>query len=127
MSDKKIKLILRIGLAFAFLYPAISAFFNPDAWIGYFPTFVLDIVQNDLTILYGFGVIEIIIGLWLLSGKHIFYPSTAAIILLAAIVLFNINQMDVLFRDISILAMAIALLLTNLPKGGSNGADNALV
>ena len=127
MLKGKTELILRIGLAFAFLYPAVSGFFNPEAWIGYFPVFILDVVPNELVLLYGFGIIEIIIGLWILSGKYIFYPSAAAALLLAAIVLFNINQMDVLFRDVSILAMAIALLSTNLPKSRSNSASDTPV
>jgi hypothetical protein len=29
--DKKVNLLLRVGVAFAFIYPAISAVFNPFA------------------------------------------------------------------------------------------------
>ncbi len=111
-----VSLILRIGLAFAFLYPAISALFNPFAWIGYFPEFTHTIVPNDTILLSLFGFIEVIIGFWILSGKHIFYPSVAAAVLLFLIVAFNFPQMDVVFRDISIFAMAVALAILHYPK-----------
>lgn len=102
--------ILRIGLAFSFLYPAISAWFNPFAWIGYFPPFMIDMVgTHDMLLLHAFGVTEIVIGLWLLFGRRIFWPSAIAAFYLFAIVVLNLNQMDVIFRDISIFAIAIAL------------------
>ena len=113
--EKKVLLVLRVGLAFAFLYPAVSAYFNPFAWIGYFPLFVLEIVGNDTLTLHTFGVVEIIIALWLLWGKHIFYPSLLALFMLVGIVAFNFNQMDILFRDFGIAAMAFALVLASNP------------
>jgi len=103
-------LILRLSLAFAFLYPPISALFNPYSWIGYFPDFTRGII-DDLVLLHLFGVVEVVIGAWLLWGKNLFYPSVAASVLLLGIVIFNIGQMDVLFRDISILGIALALAL----------------
>ena len=114
-TNKKVDLLLRAGVAFAFIYPAISAFFNPFAWIGYFPSFTLGIV-SDPVLLNLFGAVEIIIGLWILSGTKIFIPSVLATIILIAIVVFNANQMDVLFRDISIAAMSLVLALMHFPK-----------
>lgn len=113
---KHVSLILRTGLAFAFLYPAISAVFNPLAWIGYFPEFARAIIPNDTLLLHLFGLAEAVIGLWLLSGKHIFYPSVAAAVFLLLIVAFNFSQMDVVFRDLSIFAIAIALVVLHFPK-----------
>ena len=110
-----ISLILRLGLAFAFLYPAISAVFNPFAWIGYFPQFAHIIIPNDALLLHLFGAIEIVIGLWLLYGKHIFYPSVAAAAMLFFIVVFNFSQMDIVFRDLSIFAIAVALVVLHRP------------
>ena len=112
--NKKVGLLLRIGVAFAFLYPALSALYNPLAWIGYFPAFTLGIVP-DTVLLHVFGVIEIIIGLWILSGRKIFIPSTLATIMLVAIVTFNANLMDVVFRDLSIAAMSAALAILSYP------------
>ncbi len=116
MHGSRTEKILRFGLALAFIYPAISAWFNPFAWIGYFPSFLLNFAgSNDILLLHAFGVTEIIIGLWLIFGKKIFWPSVVAGAYLVGIVVLNLNQMDVIFRDISILAIAIALAWSNRP------------
>ena len=61
-------LLLRVGAALAFLYPPFSALTgDPYTWLGYFPPFVQGYLP-DLVLLHAFGVIEIIIGLWILSG-----------------------------------------------------------
>lgn len=107
--------LLRIGVAFAFLYPAISAIFNPYAWIAYFPPFLLGIIP-DLWLLHMFGIIEVFIALWIFSGRNIFVPSALAFVILASIILLNPAQMDVIFRDIPIALMALLLMLTNKPQ-----------
>lgn len=107
-----VELLLRIGVAFSFIYPPISAFFAPYSWVGYFPPFVTDLVPLEaITLLHIFGVFELAIGAWILFGKRIFLPSVAAVAFLFLIVGFNLAQMDVLFRDIPIMLMAIALAL----------------
>mgnify|MGYP001166529298 FL=1 len=99
-------------MAFAFIYPAVSAWFNPYAWVGYFPPIVLDFVgSNDVILLHAFGVTEILIGLWIILGRKILLPSIIASAYLVGIILLNLNQMDVIFRDISILAIALALIV----------------
>lgn len=108
--EKLPKLLLRIGVAFAFLYPPINALSNPDSWIGYFPKFVHGLVP-DLVLLHGFGLIEVVIALWILSGKKIFWPSLAASVMITTIVLMNLNNFEVLFRDLSIAVMALALAI----------------
>ena len=108
MRDKLSDLILRIGVAFAFLYPAIDAVSNPDSWIGYFPKFMQGVIP-DTFLLHGFGLIEICIALYILFGKNIFWPSLIASTMLLGIVIFNLNNFDILFRDIAILAMTLSL------------------
>jgi hypothetical protein len=63
-------------------------------------------------LLHGFGIIEIVIALWILSGKNILIPSTLATLMLLGIVAFNIPLMDVVFRDLSIAAMSASLSYT---------------
>lgn len=103
-------LVLRIGVAFAFLYPPINALSNPESWIAYFPQFTRGIVADDL-LLHTFDVVEVIIALWILSGKRIFLPSAAATVMLAAIVAFNLNSFEVIFRDLAIAAASLALAI----------------
>jgi len=113
--DRKIHVLLRAALAFSFIYPPISAFLNPYAWVGYFPTFLTTLPIDQLVLLHVFGVFEIMLAIWILSGKHMRIAASIAAATLAVIVLFNLSQLDVLFRDIPILMIAIALVYTH-PK-----------
>jgi len=108
---KNPQLLPRIAIAGAFLYPAISALLTPAAWIGYFPHFMLGIVP-DTVLLSIWSLAEVVIALWILSGKKIFLPSLAACVLLLAIVLFNIPLMSILFRDAALALVALYLALT---------------
>ncbi|HEY4522634.1 MAG TPA: hypothetical protein VJH91_03320 [Candidatus Paceibacterota bacterium] len=102
--------VLRAGVAFAFLYPPIHAIWHPDIWIGYFPPFLFGYVPDEV-LLHGFGIVEIIIALWILSGHKIFWPSLIAAAMLTGIVVFHWGSFEVLFRDASIAAAALALAL----------------
>lgn len=103
--------ILRFGAAFAFLYPPFAAIGDPYSWIGYFPRFVQNLPIESLFLLHSFGVIEVIIGLWILSGWRIRFPAAVATLMLIGIVVFNVPQFPVLFRDLSIAALTLALTL----------------
>jgi len=104
--------LLRVGVAFAFVYPAISAWIHPFSWIGCFPPFVLAVAGSyDMVLLHTFGIVEIGIALWILFGRDILIPSTLAAAMLFGIVVFNISQIDVLFRDIPIFIMALILAM----------------
>jgi len=113
--DKVADVILRIGLAFAFLYPALDAIVEPYAWIGYFPPFMRGIVP-DLVLLHAFGAFEIIIALWILSGWRVFYPTALALVMLVAIVCFNMADFQILFRDLAIASIALSILVSGTAK-----------
>jgi uncharacterized membrane protein YphA (DoxX/SURF4 family) len=113
-TERAISLLLRLGVAFAFLFPALNAFLDPYAWIGYFPPFLMGILPDEL-LLHGFGILEILLALWILSGRRIFIPSLVATVMLFAIVLFNLRDFQVLFRDIPIAFMALILTLQHRP------------
>jgi hypothetical protein len=113
-------LSLRIGVAFAFLYPPIDAISNPETWLGYFPQFVTSLAESagipDLMLLHAFGFVEVVIALWILSGWRIFWPSAAATALLLAIVVFDWSEFEILFRDLSIAAASLSLALAHYDK-----------
>lgn len=104
------EILLRVGVAVALLYPPIAALGDPDSWLGYFPAFLTTLAgTHELLLLHAFGVIEVIVALWILFGKRIFIPSVIAAVMLVAIVVFNLNQFPILFRDVAIALMAAAL------------------
>jgi len=109
VMNKKANFLIRLAVAFAFVYAGISGFINPDTWIGYFPAWSKGFVP-DTTLLIIWGIVEIAIGFWILFGKKILIPSIIATLSLAGIVVFNWNQIDIIFRDISIMLAALALI-----------------
>jgi hypothetical protein len=119
--------LLRVGVAFAFLYPMLDALANPDSWLGYFPQFLLASGIPSGALLHGFGVIEAIIALWILSGWRIEWPAAAAVVMLAAIVAFNAAQFEILFRDLSIALAAAALAADAYGKRKNRARDASLV
>ncbi len=104
-------LLLRVGAAFAFLYPPLRALQDPVSWLGYFPHFIRTLPIDPLVLLHGFGAVEIILALWILSGWRIRIPALLATVMLLAIVAFNLADLDIVFRDISIALMTFALAL----------------
>lgn len=120
--ERAANLALRIGLAFAFLYPPLNAVIDPSAWIGYFPSFTRGYVPDEV-LLHAFGVVEIGIAVWVLSGWKIFWPSLVAMGMLLGIVVFNPSNFQVLFRDVSLAAMALALAMISYGHERSAGVS----
>ncbi|OGG44892.1 hypothetical protein A2673_03350 [Candidatus Kaiserbacteria bacterium RIFCSPHIGHO2_01_FULL_50_13] len=114
-NGRVIDWLLRVGLAFSLLYPPIAAYFDPFSWIGYFPAFTRGVMPDE-TLLIVFGAVEIALALWLLSGWRVHIPAMLAAVLLLAIAVFNLGQFPVLFRDISIAVMAVALAIIHWPR-----------
>jgi hypothetical protein len=108
--DHVTNVMLRAGVAFAFLYPPIDALFDPYTWIGYLPHFVRGFVP-DIVALYSFGILEILIALWILWGKRILMPSLTAVIILVLIIFLNLKDFQIIFRDIPIALMAAVLAI----------------
>lgn len=110
-------MLLRLSVAFSFIYPAVSAIWDPYSWIGYFPSFMLSATgANSFLLLHAFGAVETLLALWILFGKRVFIPSLIAAVMLLAIVAFNLPQFPILFRDISIALAALALAALHAPK-----------
>ncbi|MEK6840785.1 MAG: hypothetical protein AABX79_02420 [Nanoarchaeota archaeon] len=99
---------LRVGLAFVFIYAAVSGFLDPQSWIGYVPHFIGNDVMRGY-FLFANGVVEIFLGLWLLSGKKTFYSGIVSALLLAGIAIANLGSFIVVFRDVGLFFAAVAL------------------
>lgn len=113
--EQLVSFLLRTGLAVAFLYAAVSSFLDPPAWIGFFPAAVRQFFPAQALLIL-FSLYEIGLALWLLSGRFIRQVAMAALVTLVLIILTNITLLDILFRDLSILAAAAALLALHWHK-----------
>mgnify|MGYP001572074988 CR=1 FL=1 len=61
-------------------------------------------------LLYLFAGYEIILGLWLLSGRQLVMSSLFAFATLAGVVVFNLGALDLVFRDVGLSFAALALV-----------------
>lgn len=118
-SKQLVSIILRVSLAFAFIYPAVNAIFDPSSWIGYFPPFIMGYVPDEV-LLHSFGALEVLLALWVLSGWKVHIPASLMALMLLAIVMFNIPQFQVTFRDLSIAGIALALVVISPRKNTKN-------
>ncbi len=100
-------LLLRLGLAFSFLYAGTSSLMSPNDWVGYLPAFIPQVHRLDLLKL--FSVYEIGLGLWLLTGRYVKYAALLAALTLAGVVVVNLSVFSVTFRDVSLIFAALAL------------------
>ena len=111
------ELLLRASLAFSFIYPPIAALIKPYDWVGYIPTALQDLVApHTILFLHGIGGVEVLLAIWIMFGKKIFAPSVVAGAFLIAIVIMNPTQFDILFRDVSLAGIALALMYLHRPK-----------
>lgn len=107
--ERLVSFFLRTGLAIGFLYAALSSFLDPNAWAGFLPMEARDVISGNL-LLALFSSYEIVLALWLLSGRAVRNAAWASVITMTLIILFNLPSLDVVFRDLVILAAAAALL-----------------
>lgn len=107
---------LRTGLAVVFFYAAISSLMQPSSWVGFIPAWIREIFSGDI-LLKLFSTYELILGLWLISNKKTFYAAAFTSLTMLAILIANITQLDIIFRDACIFLSAIALMFLSYRKG----------
>lgn len=116
MTQEKISIwLLRLGIAGVFLYAGVASLLYPQNWIGYLPTFFSSIIPNNLLLL-GFSFYELVLAGWILSGKKTFFAGSIACVTLVGIIVVNIHDIDILFRDIAIIFAASALAVSSYKK-----------
>lgn len=113
--NRIVSLVLRLGLAFAFLYVAFASFVDPTSWIGFFPPFLRGLIPDNI-LLVSFSIYELLLGAWLVWGRAAFFSGVLSALTLAGIVLTNLAEMDIVFRDVSIFSAAVALAILHYHK-----------
>jgi hypothetical protein len=99
---------LRVGLAIVFLYAGIASLLTPTDWIGFIPAWVRSMVPAEMFLML-FSAFEILLALWLLSGKRAFWSAIVSCITIFSITVGNLGALDIVFRDVTIFAMGVAL------------------
>ncbi len=104
---------LRLGLAFVFLYAAISASLEPAAFSAYFPSF-LPAWAVDVALPL-FGIFEVGLALAFLTGNRTYEAALLATATLVGIVIFNPDAFAVLFRNVAIAGATLTLASMTRP------------
>ncbi len=105
---------LRLGLAFVFAYAGIAMLLTPTNWIGYIPLFVKNILGAQTQVfLYTHAVFEIVLAAWLVWGRWLKWAAALAFLNLAAITVFNLALLDIVFRDVGLALAALSLYFLN--------------
>lgn len=134
--------ILRIGLGVVFFWFGLDKLLRPWYWEGWMPSWMGSILPVSLTsFLYIQGIVELMIGVLLIMGLFTRVASLIASLILGGIIstfVFNANVIghftkfhidgdiffliltETLFRDLGLLAGAIALILLG---GGAFSLD----
>ncbi len=99
---------LRIGLAFVYMYAAFFISWDVKTGAKYVPPFVTSIIPLQ-TFLILFGVFEIFLSIWILTGKFKLYSALISAAFLIMITGLNYSYFGVLFRNIALIAASFAL------------------
>ncbi len=110
-----ISFFLRLALSIPFLYAALAAFLTPESWLGFLPGWVGFIMPAEIALSL-FSIFQLILSLWLLSGKWLRYSSPLAAVTLLGITVFNVGALDIVFRDVGLLLAAVALTILAYEK-----------
>jgi uncharacterized membrane protein YphA (DoxX/SURF4 family) len=103
---------LRIGLGGTFVYAGLSIITSPERWVDFIPEYISRFIAESHFIVF-YGILEIILGILLLSGFFISLVSFIAFVNLLFIMAFwGIN--DTTFRDFGLSMAALTLFIISL-------------
>ena len=106
---------IRYGLAFVYGYAAVEIYLHPANFLKYVPPTVQSLLPTDLFLLV-FGIFEIFLVLWLISGKKTEYAGFISFALMVGIIIPNTEYFNVLFRNVSIALSSLALTALDYKK-----------
>src|SRR5260221_12457966 len=112
MNQQKVavaSIILRLGLAFVFFFAAATSLLDPQSYYKFIPSIVTQVVPGTV-FLMAYGIFEIALGLWLLSGKGSFYSGMLAALLLFTLTFFNLQEINIFFKMVALFFAPLPLV-----------------
>ena len=106
--------IMRIFLAFVFLWFGVSEIVDPTNWVSYMPAFISDLGMDGNFLVQIHGILLVIVSFCLIFKLFLRYTGLLAVLVMFQIIFglllfskFEINEIVV--RDIGILGLAIGV------------------
>lgn len=115
--------LLRVGLAFVFVYAATISSIDPVAAATYFPS-VLPREWVMEVVLPAFVVYEVLLAVGLLTARYTYAASLLAAATMVGIIVVNANAFDVLFRNVAIAFAALSLAVQTREARGAEAPDH---
>lgn len=111
-------LVIQLGLAFVFLWTGVLIFRDTPSWAGILRgSWVARFLpMPPESAMRGTAVLDMVIGLWLLTGIFLWLSSLLAALHLVSVLLVT-GIFAPSYRDVGLLAAALALLIYALPAG----------
>jgi len=109
------KAVLRLGVGAIFLTFGIWQLINPTSWIGYISGYVYSFGISVSLIIVLNGILDLVIGLSLLSGVGLEFFSLIGVLRILVIA-FSLGFNDVFVRDIGIAFALFAVYLNGKDK-----------
>ena len=107
-------LILRLSLALVFLWFGVDKFFHPVYWLNaWTPNFLINFVMalhiSANSLVYSIGVVELLVGISLVSNMFVdLFALVAAVFLIVISLFYGFNE--ILVRDVGLIGGLLALV-----------------
>ena len=102
-------LLLRLGVGGVFFWFGVDKFLHPQAWTAWVPSWMPGMIGLDPTMfIYVLGIIELVLGGFVLVGRFLRLAALGCAVALAGIVA-SLPWSDISVRDLGLLAAALAL------------------
>ncbi|MBX4196888.1 hypothetical protein KW805_04845 [Candidatus Pacearchaeota archaeon] len=106
IEKKTIILALSIALAFAHAYAGLGTLTNPSQWQIFVPAWITSLISVS-SVLYLHAFLDIAIALLILYPKTRFYGAILSALNFTFIILSNLDQLFIVFRDVPLLMGAV--------------------
>jgi len=109
-NHELVTVVLRFAVGASFLWFGVDKWIHPEAWLSYFPQWLLDINGDRYGWLRLGGGLEFVFGIFLVAGSKLRTVSAAAGLYLALVcVVLGANEVTV--RDTAIIGGLLALFI----------------
>lgn len=108
--------VYRIGLGVTMLLIGVHQVVDPMFWQGYYPQWFQTVLGRDAVswATIGLGVVETVLGAFLMVNRFVFAAAAASTFLLLGILAALVTGpgvIDIIFRDIGLLLLALGVTL----------------
>lgn len=114
-NQRIVMMLLRLGVSSVYLYAGVSSIISPFDWVAFVPPYLNAIIPQMQLLLF-LSVAQILLGVWLLTGLKTFYASVLSTLFIVGAIGFNLNALDITFRDFTIFFTSLALAIETYQK-----------